>query len=348
MEGRLLEVLNLFRPRRRFNYLQIGVTSRCTLSCVMCPRTCFSDQWNSIDMPLETYLRIAESFPSARNVYLSGWGEPLLNPHFEEMLRIAKEAGCAVGFTTNGAHLYGDIVKTLVSLQVDLVSVSIAGASAASHESKRTGSDFHGIIEKLTLLDSIKKIKGSENPRVILLFMMLKDNFDELPRAVELAAKVGAEGIVATNLDYVGHPLQDELKGFSCGNTLADQPTEVREAREIAEKLGVNFNASPLKVEPAKNCSEDPLNNLYISERGEVSPCVYLNPPLGQIHRIFCGEKTVIPRLSYGNINERSLLDIWGSEDYVSFRRHFENRLKGQESSPLPDPCRTCYKAYGV
>jgi MoaA/NifB/PqqE/SkfB family radical SAM enzyme len=269
-------------------------------------------------MPLEMYLRVAESFPSVRNVYLSGWGEPLLNPYFGEMLEIAKEAGCSVGFTTNGAELDVDIMKTLVNLQVDLVSLSIAGSTVGSHESKRVGSDFQEITEKLTLFDSIKAKTGSDNPRVILLFMMFKDNLDELPGAVELAARVGAGGIVATNLDYVGHPVQDELKAFSCEDTPVAQSAVVREAMEIAEELGVYFNAFPLKMEQVKICSEDPLNNIYVSERGEVSPCVYLNPPLSRIPRIFCGRKTAIPALSYGNIKEKSLLDIWESEDYAA------------------------------
>jgi MoaA/NifB/PqqE/SkfB family radical SAM enzyme len=299
-------------------------------------------------MTLETYLRVAESFPSVRNVYLSGWGEPLLNPHFREMLEIAKEAGCSVGFTTNGAKLDVDIMETLVNLQIDLVSLSIAGSTVGSHESKRVGSDFHEITEKLTLFDSIKDKIGSDNPRVILLFMIFKDNLDELPGAVELAARVGAGGIVATNLDYVGRPIQDELKAFSCEDTPAIQSAMVREAMETAEELGVYFNAFPLKMEQVKICSEDPLNNIYISERGEVSPCVYLNPPLSLIPRIFCGEKTAIPALSYGNINENSLLDIWESEGYTTFRMSYEDRLKRQETSPIPDVCRTCYKAYGV
>lgn len=348
MDGRLFDVLDLFRPRRKFNYLQIGVSSRCSHSCMMCPRTCFPDQWDSTDMTLETYLRVAESFPSVRNVYLSGWGEPLLNPHFREMLEIAKEAGCSVGFTTNGAMLDVDVMKTLVDLQIDLVSLSIAGSTVGSHESKRVGSDFHEITEKLTLFDSIKDETGSYNPRVILLFMMFKDNLDELPGAVELAARVGAGGIVATNLDYVGHPVQDELKAFSCEDMPAARSAVVREATETAEELGVFFSAFPLKMEQVKICSEDPLNNTYVSERGEVSPCVYLNPPLSRIPRIFCGKKTAIPALSYGNIKEKSLLDIWENEDYASFRMGYENRLKRRESSPIPDVCRTCYKAYGV
>jgi MoaA/NifB/PqqE/SkfB family radical SAM enzyme len=299
-------------------------------------------------MSLETYTKISESFPSAHHVYLSGWGEPLLNPHFMDMLDIAKGLGCEVGFTTNGALLDGDTIQELVGLQVDLVSLSLAGATAESHGAKRVGSDFRSIIKNLTLLESIKMKTGSEKPQVIILFMMFRDNLDELVKAIKLAANIGVEGVVATNVDYVGDPVQDEVKAFSCNNTATEQSSKIRDAKEIAEGLGVRFRALPLRMGPTKICSEDPLNNLYISERGEVSPCVYLNPPVSQIPRIFCGERTVIPTLSYGNIGEADLLDIWESDGYVSFRRHYENRLKGSESSPLPQPCRTCYKAYGI
>ena len=127
------EMLRLLGRRSKHNYIQIGVSSRCTHSCAMCPRTVFGDRWTSADMTLETYGRIAENFSDVSNVYLSGWGEPLLNPHFPEMVRLAKEAGCTVGFTTNGARLDDETMGQIIDDRVDLVSLSLAGATAPTH-----------------------------------------------------------------------------------------------------------------------------------------------------------------------------------------------------------------------
>jgi len=313
----------------------------------MCPRTVFRDRWASADMALETYGRIAENFSDVRNVYLSGWGEPLLNPHFPEMVRLAKEAGCTAGFTTNGARLDDGTMGQLIDDRVDLVSLSLAGATAPTHDSRRTGSRFNEVVEKLERLQALKKRRRSESPRVLLLFMMFRDNLGELPEAVRLAERVGAGGVVATNLDYVGHASMDDLKAFTCQDPAEPPRGRVAEAMELAERLGVEFTAFPLGLGRVRLCSEDPLNNLYVSEDGEVSPCVYLSPPMPEVPRIFCGEETVVPRTSFGNINERSLPEIWESEGYSSFRSRLKKLAKG-ESLLLPEECRTCYKAYGL
>jgi MoaA/NifB/PqqE/SkfB family radical SAM enzyme len=340
-------VLDLLDRRRRLNYLQIGVSSRCTHACKMCPKTVFPDRWSSSDMTLETYGRVAEHFSTVRNVYLSGWGEPLLNPRFGEMVRMAKDAGCAVGFTTNGAFLDDETMTGLVDDQVDLVSLSLAGAEAATHESMRVGSDFTEITGKLARLNRMKKRSRSEKPGVLLQYMMFKDNLGELSEGVRLAEKLGADGIVATNLDYVGNAAMDELRAFSCGEAPGSPVNEINEAESLAERFGVNFVTFPLEMGRAGLCSEDPLNNLYVSQDGEVSPCVYLNPPMSEIPRIFCGEEAVVPRTCFGNINERRLSEIWKSDDYSSFRSQLRELAEGRTQS-LPEVCGTCYKAYGL
>ena len=316
----------------------------------MCPRTRFPDAWSSVDMPPETYEKIARSFPDARNVYLSGWGEPLLNAHFLGMVGSAKEAGCTVGFTTNGARLDEGTMRGLVELGADLVGVSVAGAAPGTHGSRRRGSDLNGIFSRIAQLNAIKKEAGSDKPSIMLLFMMLKDNMDELPDSVEHAAGLGADGVVATNLDYVGDPVQDGLKAFSYGAPTVGSIEKVSEARELAERLGVYFRAFPLQMSRVRVCNEDPINNLYVSEGGDVYPCVYLGLPIVWIPRIFCGSRTVIPRVSFGNVNERSLNEILEDEAYASFRMRHETRLRDHESNTdsLPVLCRTCYKAYGI
>ncbi len=341
------EMLRLLGRRSKHNYIQIGVSSRCAHSCAMCPRTVFRDRWASADMTLETYERIAENFSDVRNVYLSGWGEPLLNPHFPEMVRLAKEAGCTAGFTTNGARLDDETMGQLIDDRVDLVSLSLAGAYARTHDFRRIGSRFDDVIGKLERLRELKKRRRSESPRVLLLFMMFKDNLGELPEAVRLAERVGAGGVVATNLDYVGHAAMDDLRAFTCGEAPEGSGDEIDDAKDLAERLGVEFTAFPLGLGRVRLCSEDPLNNLYVSEDGEVSPCVYLNPPMPEVPRIFCGEEAVVPRTSFGNINERSLPEIWKSDGYSSFRSQLKKLAEGK-STLLPQECRTCYKAYGL
>ena len=181
--------------------------------------------------------------------------------------------------------------------------------------------------------------------------MMTQKNMHELSRSIEFATEVGADGVIATNLDYVALPFHDELKAFSCTKANTEFIEIVNKAKNLAKLNDVFLHTFPLEMNLVPVCSEDPLNNVYISEDGNVSPCVYLNPPLREIPRIFCNETHTIPRISFGNINEQTLFDVWNTPEYISFRSNYAQRLNDPSAKvvdTLPTVCRTCYKAHGI
>jgi hypothetical protein len=120
-------------------------------------------------------------------------------------------------------------------------------------------------------------------------------------------------------------------------------------------------------------CEARPIDTLFVTANGDVSPCVYLNLPVkGDIKRIFCDKHEEIKKLSFGNIVSNELCDVWESKNYKEFRDSFNKRINASQKIlpiemtmaaldeynkkyenmlkkyPLPDVCRSCYKAYGV
>jgi len=356
-------------PKRKGKLLgciQIEVSSRCFLSCTMCPRTALAGEWMSSDMPLDVFRRISEHFHLAEVIYLSGWGEPLLNPNILRMARMAKRADCLVGFTTNGVLLDERTSQELIQLGLDVIGISIAGATRRTHNSIRVGSDLGRIMGNVKDLISLRRRAGSEEPKVIFLMLLLKQNIHELPAAVELAAEVGADGLVATNLSYAASQAQDDMRTFSCPGEECRTTGYIEEAEEVARDLGLAFKAYPQEMEEAVVCDEDPLNNIYISFDGRVAPCVYLNLPVEEFPRFFCGKKHLMKRFYFGDIREEDLPAVLEKKAYKDFRGSFLRRAaflrealtfdlralrdlrRILEENPLPDPCRTCYKAYGI
>lgn len=67
-------------------------------------------------------------------------GEPLLNPHFAEMVRYAKESGCCerVDTTTNASMLTPKRSKEIIDAGLDRINISIEGVNAAQYR------DFSG------------------------------------------------------------------------------------------------------------------------------------------------------------------------------------------------------------
>jgi len=351
---------------RPFEAFQIEVTSRCTLRCVMCPRVALADRWPSLDLPWGAFQRIADAFRHTRFVHLQGWGEPLLHPRLFDMIAAAKAAGCQVGFTTNGMLLDRPARERLVSLEVDLVAISIAGATRRTHEGIRVGSEFATILWNVSRLLALRNGRRGIGPKVALFFLMTKTNVSELPAAVDMAASLGADELVATNLDYVATPTHEALKVFAFPENGGGCARIVDEARERARRAGLGFRPYPLDPGEVAVCEANPLKMLFVACDGWVSPCNYMGlAGRTEIPRYFAGREIEVPRLRFGNVLDQDLLDIWVSPAYRAFRRQFEARVSearmlalgvgttGDVPSepgmpPPPDACRTCYKLYGL
>ncbi len=360
-------MLSWFRKRetgRPFEAFQIEVTSRCNLRCVMCPVTVLAERWPALDLPWESFERISRAFERTKWVYLQGWGEPLLHRRIFDMIALAKSAGCQVGFTTNATRLTHKAGERLLDLGLDILAVSIAGATKHTHEAIRVGSNFERLVEALRRFVGQKAQRKSTLPKVEIFFLMTTANLAELPRAVELAAALGADELVATNLDYVITPQLDELRAFASSPPARAYREAMEEARTLARRLGVGFRPYPLEPREMAVCDLNPLKILFISADGSVSPCVY-TALTGQteIPRFFDGKPVSIRPVRFGNVNKQDLMQIWESPAYRAFRRQFTERLLATarmafgavggarvsaQEAPAPQPCRTCPKLYGL
>ncbi len=349
-----------------FEAIQVEVTTRCLTRCAMCPRTALADQWPEMDLAWETFQRIARAFPLSRHVHLQGWGEPLLHPRLFDMIALAKQAGCRVGLTTNGMGLDQVVAGRLLETHLDLLAISIAGATSCTHESIRIGSDFSLILENVCRLLALRGSQGERRPKVEFSYLMTRTNLSELPDAVDLTASLGADELYATNLDYPVTPDHESLKAFANPHLQGTFSRSLDEARGRASRAGLGFRSYPLDLEEVAMCEAHPTRMLFIGSDGWVSPCPYMGlAGRSDIPRAFEGQSLSVPRLRFGSVVDQDLVEIWKSPPYRAFRRQFERRLAearaqvvGVEtcsgngyqpgSIPPPDVCLTCYKLYGV
>jgi MoaA/NifB/PqqE/SkfB family radical SAM enzyme len=343
----------------------------------MCPRTVFSDEWVSGDMPLSAYKKISRYFHLVQNVHLQGWGEPLLHPELFDMIQIVKAENCKASLTTNGVFLTYNKSKELIIKGLDTIVISISGATRETHESIRCGSHFEQIIYNIRTLSNLKLKMRSKTPKLVLSFLMTKTNIKELSEAVSLAKDLGINEFVATNLDYTPTQAQDDLKLFSCNSADLSAKNHIDAAQIRAQEIKLPFRVYPIEMEEVVMCEMNPLKIVFVSFDGCVSPCVYLNmTKRGLIPRIFCGKQYEIERQFFGNIGEYDFMEIWASNAYKNFRKAYHNRLniirkvysdigfemghidkikdieKATELSlgknQIPEVCRTCYKAYNI
>lgn len=354
--------------------MQIEVSSRCNLKCSFCPCTYSEDKGDFL--PLQLFKRLSPYFSRARWVYLQGWGEPLLNPHLWEMAEMAKSKGCKVGFTTNGSMLTDENIAKIFATGIDLISLSIAGATQETHGKLRRGSNLAVLVNQLLKIAHLKRKNGTKTPRVHLSYMLTKESIKELEAGLSLAVQVAADAIYSTNLDYVFQRRVNQEKVFSWSSSPPKEYKEIiTRGLEFAQRNNLPFKTYPLYTEAEQAvCDLNPQHYVFITSRGNVVPCTYLSRD--DKVRIFRDNEYENNHLFFGNIQSEDFAQIWDKKEYRDFRKPFDLRNKAYQelilslttqevslsrlkegdekyakvllNNPLPDPCQKCPKKYGI
>ncbi len=282
-------------------FVVIETTRRCNLRCIHCA---VSEENNDgtyayEDLPFESFERLLPTLREHKpEVQLSGHGETLLHPRFEEMLEQTLLAGCRVRIQTNGTMLTPRVIDILVRHGAELVVVSLDGATAETFEGIRRRAKLSKVLDNLEALVEAKREAGVDLPNLSIEFVAMRRNIEELPQVLEIAARLGASEFAITELRE--YPLTP-------GQTLAGDPEMQRWAdlaTAFAEEHGIQLHLPPIagrevvgveeltidRSSPAsyrglrKTCRE-PWERAFVQYNGEVWPCCYICEPFGDLTR---------------------------------------------------------------
>jgi MoaA/NifB/PqqE/SkfB family radical SAM enzyme len=318
------------------------------------------------DMTLEDFQKILPYLREVESVVLEGWGESLLHPRLFEIIRLVRNEGAQVGFVTSGMTLTDDYVSELVQAGTDFIGFSLSGARAETHDSIRVNSHLPRLLDHIRKFQEIKALRKTPSPRLHLVYLLLKNNIAELPALIHLAKDVGIGEIFLIHMALISNAWQEEQRIFAREEN-EEYERMLVEAEKMARGLKITLRRPSLLPRDAAVCSENPLQNLYVSVNGNVSPCVYLRPPVPPpFLRIFHGAEFRQEKVGFGNIFQKPFQEIWENPQYQEFRTCFSRRRekiqemsgvlldpdkrKSLESFSLPLPpvsCRTCYKIEG-
>ncbi len=352
-------------PGKKFSAWQIELTTRCPLRCVMCCRQ-GHDHLPRKDMSIRDFERIVPYLQEVESVVLEGWGESLLHPQLVDAVRLVKDAGARVGFVTSGMSLNRDYISALVEAKTDFIGFSLSGAEGQTHEAIRVNSRLAEILDHIRTFGEIKARNHSPHPRMHIVYLLLKKNLGEVPALIRLAKDFGIAEIILIHMALITNPGQEEQRIFGREDT-TEWERIFAEAQKLARKMKISLKPRPLLSRDVAVCAEDPLRNLYISVNGNVSPCVYLRPPVPTpFRRIFHGTEVLTEKVGFGNIFQKPFAEIWSNPEYEAFRACYSRREEMMEKMtavlwdpdkrkadecgslpPPPAPCRTCYKVEG-
>jgi MoaA/NifB/PqqE/SkfB family radical SAM enzyme len=339
---RLDEGNNFFRIHRPITHLTkiyIEPTVACNLDCI----TCFRNAWDQpmgrmSDETFERFLAGLRKLSPLPEVYFGGIGEPLFHPKTIEWIRRVKELGGKVELITNGTILNEKIARQLIDAGLDVLWVSIDGATPESYEDVRLGAELPVVLENLRRLFKMRKGGHFPQPEIGVAFVAMKRNIGDLPKIIKLGHTFGARYYSVSNIQPATEEMQADRLYTRTMRNIAYMPSPVLPKLSLPK---IDFNAetqaalteafnSGCNVSFAGNnwggsndvCNFVESGTMSIAWTGDVSPCW----PLMHTHMSYLHNK---PRLStkhvIGNIRDRSLEDLWLDPDYLAYRERLHN-----------------------
>jgi putative metalloenzyme radical SAM/SPASM domain maturase len=155
------------------------------------------------DLSERLFARLEPALPTLDGLVLNGIGEPLLHAGLEGFVERAKAKMPAhgdVAFQTNGTLLKPERAERLVRSGVDRVCISLDAVSPSLTRVLRAGTELSVIEGAFANLAAAKQRVGRSNPKVGLEFVVMRQNFAELPEVVSWAADHGVSFVIVTQM----------------------------------------------------------------------------------------------------------------------------------------------------
>lgn len=282
----------------------IEPTNLCNLACPTCP-TGTGKIKPLPQMKLGEFDRVlGQLAPKLRNLALWNYGEPLLNKELPAMIASAKKSGVGVVKVSSNVHfLDGERGLALLTSGLDVLILSVDGASQDTYQTFRKDGDFATVARAIAWLCSEKKRLGLTKPRIELQFIVMRHNEHELPEMRRLAEQWGVD------------KLRIKTVGADDDHTKSLIPTTRLLSRYEPDSVTPNVR------HPFCTMAWD---HTVVNVDGSVTPCCYLRPDMGD-------------EFVMGNVFETPFRAIWRGEKYRRFRAQM---LTDRSAMPVCNKCR--------
>lgn len=333
--------------------LQLEVTKNCNFACIMCHKGQMPEGKDFVRTDLSEIARyqIRPAFPHLKYAMLFGDGEPMVYPHFWDIVKEIRDASpeCAIDFINNGSMMHEKNREKLLDYKVNLLGLSLGGARAESHNFCRPPGMFDKIVENFMALKHEKKVRGTREPYITAHMVVMQCNFRELVEFVDLCSMLD---IVQINLQklFVTHPMVDDQQVED-----SDLEPFLEHASQRAKKRGLGFIHYPLSsgknykqyadqfhsiphqqfydpIDDAGYClAQQPWNTIYVLHDGKVVPDCHWWTSKRETGYNVCGTLDA----------KTNILDIWQGDTYNAIR----DRIRAGKILPQ---CRGCGVTGGV
>lgn len=295
------------------------LTRSCNLACIHCRAA-------AMDRPYEGELTTAEcrrvmdeiAQVSSQPIIILTGGEPLLRPDVFELAEYGSAKGFRMTMATNGTLLTPEIVRRMIDSGIQRISISIDGATAASHDAfRQVEGAFDGSLRGI----SMARDAGLDFQ---INTTITHANLDEFPKIHELAVSLGAvahhifmlvpmgrgkdlaEGAIsAEKYEKTLHWFYEQKDKAPLQLKATCAPHYYRIMRQRAHSEGKEINFQTFGLDAVTRGCLGGTGFVFISHVGQMQPCGYLE-------------------VNAGNVREESFKTIWENSPVFRNLRNLE------------------------
>ena len=289
----------------------------CNLNCIMCEehsiyRKNKREKNRMMDPTLITKVIEELSENGLEEIIPSTMGEPLLYPHFDNFLNLSDEYDFKINLTTNGTFPKRDVDGWVMKLlpRCSDIKISINGSNKKINERIMRGIKYEKWISNIERFIELRDELGNETT-ITFQVTYMKSNFDDLEDLLKLAIEMGVDRFKGHHL-WITWP---ELRSESLTEDIETRKRwnrKVDKLRNIADDLISLDNVEKLSIDDKRN----KLPEEYVCPFADREAWIAWD---GRFNVCCAPDERRREFGDFGNINDRSFLDIWNSEKYRKF-----------------------------
>ena len=282
-------------------YVEVSPVGACNHRCVFCAYDYIGYKTIQLD-----YEMLAERLPEmgrlgVKSIMFAGEGEPMLHKRIVDIVRVTKESGIDVSFTTNATAMpknFPDEALQYVSWIKASINAGTAKTYAEIHQTKEHHFDL--AIKNLTTLVEKRNANGW-NTTLGAQILLLPENADEIETLAEICRdQIGLDYLVVKPYSHVEASETTRYKDLDY--------TQFLELEDSLKHLNTDdfslvFRANTMRRYTDSDrypvCYSVPFVWAHIMASGDV---------------FGCGAFLLDPRFQYGNIKEETFQNIWEGE----------------------------------
>lgn len=310
--------------------LILDPSSICQLKCPFCINHFSPPIRTRTLMSIELFEKIIDEMGRYLfTVWLFNWGEPFLNKHIVDMVKLLKKHGVEVILSSHFSMPISDaIIYALIENELDVLIVAIDGMTQDTYSQYRVKGDVKLALSNVERFARAKRDLGASKPHIDWQFLVFSFNEKELPEAKKYADQIGVDlrpALPFVNMETHSHWLSSDdkyvLEIYKKKAEYVYPPVDSQSLHNIQHRI------ESLAKRFYRGCDWHYLISA-INANGSVSACSAIMDEAED----------------FGSLNDKMFFEIWNNQLYKDARRYLKSQRNVSESPETKNVCLTCKK----